>query len=134
MSGDLYCEYPDCGNYWESVGDDIKHLRTCAEHVGWDGSVPELKELTEHQMKMADALVLAAAGSMSLIDDDTMDEYHRIEAMRTIIATAPSHLKDDFERCCAYFIYRDILMQASGSGSLELILEAQNAINGMLNE
>lgn len=89
-------------------------------------------ELTEHQKVLADALLLAAAGSGVLVEG--LSDEQRLEAMELIVMAAPKHLKDDFERCCAYFIYRDILMQASGSGSLELILEAQNMINRMLDD
>lgn len=91
----------------------------------------EEPELTEHQKKIADALVLAAAGSITL---SGLEGERALEIMQFIVEAAPRHLHDDLPRCCAYFIYRDILMQASGSSSLELILEAQNEINKMLGD
>lgn len=74
--------------------------------------------------------MVAAAASVVL---SGIDELEGIEASQDIIELAPEHLQDDFAKCCAYFIYRDLLIKASEDNSLDIILSAQSHLMSFLD-
>lgn len=78
----------------------------------------------------ADMSLVAAAGSVSFVE---LSDERAIDAAQRIIDNAPEHLADDFRRCCAYHVYRTLLIEAVANNSLDTILVLQNNVLSLLD-
>lgn len=66
--------------------------------------------------------LIAAAAHPSIVD---MNEDDMLEASRMIVNHAPEHIRDDFKKCCAYHIYRAVLIEANKNNDVGQVLNAQ---------
>lgn len=78
---------------------------------------------------LVDMDMLAAAGTIEMVP---LSEERAIFIRGKIIDNAPVQIKDDFELCCAYYLYRIILMGAVENKDVGQILNAQSAILGLI--
>lgn len=73
---------------------------------------------------------VAAAGS---VDVANLDLIEASEAAEEIVSMAPEHIQDNFKRCCAYFIYRSLLIEAVKNGDVGQMYAAQTALEDYLD-
>lgn len=110
------CNYCGIAQEWIEEHGSSEHSGDCPHWV--DPDKPELD----------DANLLAAAGHQSLVElpQDRFDA-----AYQKIVEAAPVAIQDDFRRCCAYYLYRVLLMEAVENGDKGQIFNMQEALLGL---
>jgi len=73
--------------------------------------------------------IVAAAGSVELVD---LPDEDAVTAAGRLIDYAPERIQDDFKLCCAYHIYRSLLIEAVEKNDVGQIYNAQLALMGLI--
>lgn len=77
------------------------------------------------------AELIAAAGTLKVAD---VSDEEAIDAGQAILDAAPDHLRDDFQTCCALFLYRKILVDAVKANDTGQIYAAQSSILSLIEQ
>ena len=108
-----------------SIHTNVDPVDVTIEKGKGDAEIPLKSTLLE------DILLVAAAGSASV---GGLTDERAIDAAQAIIDRAPEHIRDDFQKCCAYQIYRILLMNATTNNDTGQMYAAQSALMQFLND
>lgn len=116
------------GNQWIPLSD------LEAQALDWDDpesdeSTPEDSADPPYTPTNAELVASAAYTSVPGLTDE-----ESLEAVAEIVYGAPEHLRDDFQICCALYLYRQALIKAVAKNDIGQIVNTQSLILGVISQ